>query len=104
MRTIEETVAIRLSGRIDVSTVSSCRDLLQAALDETGGTLVVDLGGVDLIDLTGLGMLVAAQHRARRGGRDIVLRNVPPRVTRLLRATRLDRVLHVERPGVSTVA
>lgn len=101
---IEESLPIRLSGRIDVSTVATCRELLQDALDGVDGTLVVDLADVDVIDVTGLGMLVAAQHRARRTGRDIVLRNVPPRVTRLLRATRLDRVLHVEPAAVPIVA
>ena len=98
------SAVVTLSGRVDVSTVSADRERLHSALDEGTGPLVVDLAGVELIDATGLGMLVAAQHRAHRVGRHIVLRGVPPRVTRLLRATRLDRVLGTEPAPVSVVA
>ncbi len=85
-----------LSGRLDASTVSSCRSRLHAAVDHGVGPLVIDLGAVDVIDATALGMLVGTQRRAERIGRVVVLRDVPPRVARLLRFTHLDRVLHVE--------
>jgi anti-anti-sigma factor len=57
---------------------------------------VVDLAGLELLDATGLGVLVGAHRRARRDGRELVLRATPARVTRLLRALRLDRVLILE--------
>jgi anti-anti-sigma factor len=56
----------------------------------------VDVSGVETVDATGLGMLVAADQRAKRAGRRLVLRDAHPRLLRILRATRLHRVLTVE--------
>src|SRR5206468_7547502 len=63
------------------------------------GDLVVDLGRAELIDATGLGVLVGTHRRADRAGRRLVLRAVPDRIDRLLIATRLHRVLAVEQIG-----
>lgn len=88
------TVVLR--GRLDVSTVADVRIALHAAVDTGSGDLLVDLGGVDVVDASGLGVLVGAHRRAGRVGRRVVLRNVPERILRLLALTRLNRVLHVE--------
>lgn len=51
---------------------------------------------MDLVDATGLGVLVGADRRAKLAGRRVVLRDVRPRLLRILRATRLHRVLTIE--------
>lgn len=85
-----------LLGRLDASTVASCRRTLHAAVDQGTGTVILDVGGLEQLDATGLAMLLGTARRAELAGRDLVLRNVPPRVTRLLRLTRLNRVLREE--------
>ncbi|MGN6245811.1 MAG: STAS domain-containing protein [Motilibacteraceae bacterium] len=85
-----------LSGRLDVHSVADVRAELHAAIDDGVGPLVVDLAGVEVADVTGLGVLVGAHRRAGRAGRTLVLRRVPPRLARLLTATRLHRILAVE--------
>lgn len=90
------TTTLALIGRIDVLTVSEVRERLHAAVDAGAGTLVLDLSAVDGIDATGLGVLVGTQRRAQRRGQRLVLRGTPPRFARLLRATRLQRVLPTE--------
>ena len=90
------TSEVVLSGRLDVSTVHEVRRTLHAALDAGSGDLVVDLRDVELLDATGLGMLVGAHRRAGRGGRRLVLRNLGPQLARLLRVSRLNRILLVE--------
>jgi anti-anti-sigma factor len=67
--------------------------VLHAALATGSGPLVVDISGVELLDATGLGVLVGAHRRARLDGRELVLRGASPRVARLLKVTRLDRVI-----------
>jgi anti-anti-sigma factor len=57
---------------------------------------VVDLAGVEIVDASGLGVLVGAHRLASRRERRLVLRHVPQRVERLLAATRLNRVLAIE--------
>jgi anti-anti-sigma factor len=85
-----------LVGRLDVATVADVREALQRAIDGGEGPLVVDLAQVEVMDATGLGVLVGAHRRAGRCGRTLVLRHVPPRLSRLLTATRLHRILRVE--------
>ena len=87
---------VALSGRLDVHSVSDVRAVLHAAIDAGDGDLVVDLSEVDLVDATGLGVLVGADRRAKLAGRRVVLRDVRPRLLRILRATRLHRVLTIE--------
>jgi anti-sigma B factor antagonist len=95
---------IALSGRLDVSAVSDVRAALHEALDAGSGDLVVDLSGVELIDATGLGVLLGADRRAKLLGRRIVLRDAPPRVRRILRVTRLNRVLTLDAAASVAVA
>jgi len=89
------TNEIVLSGRLDVSTVHEVRSALHAAVDEGSGDLVVDMRAVEMLDPIGLGMLVGAHRRAGRAGRRLVLRNLGPQLERLLRVSRLNRILVV---------
>lgn len=96
-RTAEPVGCLVVSGRLDVSTVSEVRGRLHAAVDTGYGDLMLDLSGLELVDATGLGMLLGTHRRAALAGRRLVLCDVPPRVSRLLVRTRLHRVLHVQR-------
>jgi len=89
---------IALEGRLDVHAVADVRSTLHAAIDAGSGDLVVDVSGVELVDRTGLGVLVGADRRAKLAGRRVVLRDAGPRLVRILRATGLHRVLTVEVP------
>jgi anti-anti-sigma factor len=93
-----------LSGRLDASTVSALRERMNAAVDGGVGQLVVDMSAVGTIDVTGLNMLLGARRRAKRADREMVLRGVPVRVARLLKVTRLDRVLREESGTGAAVA
>jgi anti-sigma B factor antagonist len=88
---------VRLSGHLDVRSVGDVRQELNDLIDATSGDVIVDLGAVDVVDATGLGLLVAAHRRVERLGRSLVLRHPLPPVVRILAVTRLSRVLHVER-------
>lgn len=95
---------VALSGRLGSASVGDARIVLSAAIDAGVEDLLLDLGGVELVDATGLGVLVGGHRRAERAGRRLVLRNVPERIDRLLFATRLHRVLVVDRPPNEGVA
>ncbi len=92
---------LALSGRLDVHAAADARLELADAVDAGEGELVLDLTALEGVDPTGLGVLVGAHRRAGRLGRTLVLRDTPPAVGRLLRRTRLDRVLcQTMSPGV----
>jgi anti-anti-sigma factor len=94
----QETTELRLTGGLTVHTAADIRLLVHSAVDEGHGDLILDLGGVEDVDPTGLGVLVGAHRRAGRAGRRLVLRNVPPVLDRLLTVTRLRRILHIQYP------
>ncbi len=85
---------VTVEGRIDVHTVADVRLALHACIADGSGDLYLHLGAAEIGDATGIGLLVETHHRARRSGRRLVLGPLTPRTERLLRAARLDRVLH----------
>jgi anti-anti-sigma factor len=87
---------MHVAGRVDSTTVSELRERLHSAVDGGVGVVILDLTDVEMIDATGLAMLVGTHRRAMRAGRELLLRGTPQRITRLLAATGLDRVLHTE--------
>ncbi|MEU4538368.1 STAS domain-containing protein [Streptosporangium sp. NPDC023825] len=94
---------VGVGNRLDVGTVARVRPRLHEAVDSGHGDLIVDLSRLEMIDATGLGVLVGTHRRALVAERRLILRGVPPRVMRVLAVTRLNRVLTVELP-VAAVA
>ena len=92
-----EGPSVFLSGRLDVVVAADVRLALAAAVDAGAGELVLDVSRLSGVDATGLGVLVGAHRRAGRAGRMLVLQDVPPPLGRVLRLTRLDRVLRTAR-------
>lgn len=84
---------VAVSGRLDVSTVAEVRVALCGVLDRGSGDLLIHLAHANVHDATGLGVIVGIHHRARRLGRRLILVDASPRLDRLLRASRLNRVI-----------
>jgi anti-anti-sigma factor len=94
--TVVDGQLITLTGRLDVIGAAAAREALHAAIATGAGPLVVDLSGVELLDATGLGVLIGSHRRARLAGRHLVLRDAAPRVARILWLTRVDRIIAIE--------
>ncbi|MCK2221697.1 STAS domain-containing protein [Actinomadura sp. ATCC 31491] len=92
---------VRIGARLDAGTSAGVRERLHEAIDAGAGDLILDLAELEMIDATGLGVLVGAHRRAMDAERRLVLRGVPPRIMRILAVTRLNRVLHVEVPAAA---
>lgn len=86
-------VELRVQGLLGVPSVADVRTALSRAIDAGAGDLVLHLGAAEVTDATGLGVIVGAHHRARRAGRRLVIADASPRLERLLRATKLSRVI-----------
>jgi anti-sigma B factor antagonist len=95
---------LTMSGRLDGRSAPAARTALQRVIDDGAGDLIVRVPRLEIWDASGLGVLVGAQRRARQAGRRMVLLEVPPRQLRLLRATRLHRVLGVPIDPVAVAA
>src|SRR6476620_9352570 len=88
---------LRLSGDIDFFTEDEFRAEAERLLDDAEiDRLVVDLGDVDVMDSSGLSLLVDLLRLCRDLELPMKLRAVPERVVQLLDLTRLDQVIPVE--------
>lgn len=88
--------AVVLSGVIDLATLPELHDILgRAALEHPGDVVAVDVDGVDVLDDTGLGVLLGAAARIRHGGGDLVVVASRPALAERLAATGFDRAVRV---------
>jgi len=90
-----DTAVLRVAGEDDVFTAPQLREALVGALDEGARDVVVDLEGVDFLDSTGLGVLVAGLKRVRQHGGDLSLVCTREHILKILDVTGLIKVLTV---------
>jgi anti-sigma B factor antagonist len=95
-RSEADRTVLEVAGEVDVYTGPTLRDRIADLLDGGAHDLIVDLGRVDFIDSTGLGVLVGALNRARELGGSLQLICAQERVLKLLRITGLDQVFTVK--------
>jgi anti-sigma B factor antagonist len=95
---------LHVTGRLDGTSVSAARDRLHTAIARDRSDVILDVSGVEWVDVTGLGMIVDAHRRLRRDGRRLVLRGCAPRVRRALAVTKLSRIMVIEREAATPAA
>lgn len=93
-----------LLGALDVRCTAELRTALYALLGRTTGDVLVDIEGVDSIDMTTLKMLAVANRFAEREGRRVVLCGVSTAVRRLLHLSHLRWMIPVEPQAHSTAS
>ena len=84
---------VSLFGELDVATAPDMKERLVDLVNEGRSRIVLDLGGVDFLDSTGLGMIVSALKRARTHGGDLRIVCTESRITRLFEITGLDKAI-----------
>lgn len=88
---------VGLSGRFDAHEVPQVRQALMQATNRTKGHVVIDLGGVNFIDSSGLACLVQGMKYCREHGADQILCNLQQPVRIIFELTRLDRAFKIMR-------
>lgn len=90
------STVVRVRGEVDLYTAPQLRERLDQALEEGNATVVVDLGDLDFIDSTGLGVLVGALKQARSAGGDVTLRNPGKSTHKILEIAGLTELFTIE--------
>lgn len=88
-------LVVRPEGELDHDSVEPLLDALEQAVDDRPGRVVVDCGGLEFCDSTGLNLLLRAHAAARRTGLPLLLAAPGRVVGRLLEITGADEVLAV---------
>lgn len=92
-----EWTVVAVGGEVDVATAPKLRERLISLIGEGRTHLVVDLGGVEFIDSTGLGVLVGALKRVRTHDGRLALVCTSPRVVKVFEITGLTKVFAIHR-------
>jgi anti-sigma B factor antagonist len=81
-----------VSGRLDLVAGPKLKALIDATV--TGGSTygVVDLGGCEFIDSSGLGAIIGGLKRSREAGGDLRIAAPRGQVTRAIELMKLDRI------------
>jgi anti-sigma B factor antagonist len=87
---------LSVAGEVDLATSPELKRVLFEALDAGLRDLRLNMAAVELIDATGIGVLVSASNRAQSEGGRISVRAPSPAVRRVLVAVDLDGVIQVE--------
>jgi anti-sigma B factor antagonist len=91
----EGTVELALGGDLDMSATFALEPVLDRVLADGPGELVLDLGEVDFVDSSGLGLLIATHERSGRAEVEMAITGAGPEIQRLFHVAGLDGVLHV---------
>ena len=88
-------VHVELSGELDISTAANVETRLMEVEKSAPARLILDLRRVNFIDSTGLSMIINADGRARKEGRQLTIVSGDGVPRRILRTVGLEDRLDV---------
>jgi anti-anti-sigma factor len=89
------TTTFILSGPMTFADLNNMRDIIAAFQEPGVKSCVLDLGAVDFIDSTALGMLLLAREAAIGKGVAISIKNMRHQVRRVMEAARFDQLFTI---------
>ncbi|MEV8293882.1 anti-sigma factor antagonist [Streptomyces rochei] len=84
---------LEFRGEIDIASAAEIVPHLDRETGRPGARVVLDLGGIEFFDCSGLRLLYRARHRVLDGGGEVHLVCAHPLTLRMLRITGLAGVL-----------
>jgi anti-sigma B factor antagonist len=96
IRHVEGTTVLEVSGRVTLGEGGvTLRDAIQDALNTGATKLIVDMGGVNYMDSSGVGELTAAYTSARNKGCEVKLLHLTRRIDDLMQITKLATIFDI---------
>ncbi|MBC7954230.1 MAG: STAS domain-containing protein [Rhodospirillaceae bacterium] len=93
---MSEDVIIPLAGRLTFSENAGFREIVIGLEKHGAAKVVFDLAALDLMDSTGLGMLLVARETVTEQGGHVALRNATGQVGRMLDLARFGDFFTME--------
>lgn len=91
-----EQIIMTINGSVYVEEAALIREQLVDYLDKGYKYFVINMGNVDYIDSSGLGVLVGIQKRAIKNGGNVRIKDIKGIVKELFELTRLIKVFVTE--------
>ena len=82
-------------GRMDAQVSALLKEHIQELLDTGATQLIMDLEGLEFLDSSGLGALVACLRRVKEKKGEIKLAGLRPEVRSIFDITRVSRLFHI---------
>lgn len=86
---------VSVCGEIDIYTARQFKENLYRIVDKSEKDIIVDLGELNYIDSTGLGIFVGTLKKARLSGRNIRIENTKDNIKKLFTITGLDKLFMI---------
>jgi anti-sigma B factor antagonist len=86
-----DCAVLQVTGEVDVYTAPMLRERIREIAAKGAVHLIADLGQVDFLDSTGLGVLVGGLKRLREDGGSLALVITTPRLLRIFQITGLTK-------------
>jgi len=104
-RQVESVTIVDLSGRITLGEASVVvRDLINDLMSKGNKKVLLNLGEVDYIDSSGIGLLVSSFTTVRSQGGELKLVNLSKRIGDLLKITKLYNLFDIKNDEATAVA
>ena len=88
------SLVVKLSGELDQHCAEEIREDIDRALDiKNTRSLIIDLGGVDFMDSSGLGLIMGRYKKMSARGGTIMLARPKPAVDRLLDLSGIKKLI-----------
>jgi len=88
--------SVAVSGEVDIFNSQEMKTSLIDLVNEKNADMTLDCAGLEYIDSTALGALVAVLKNIKNYGGSMRLRNVRPNLLKLFRITNLDKAFVIE--------
>jgi anti-sigma B factor antagonist len=86
---------VRAAVEVDATNAQDLRSAIVAAITTGAERLIVDMGGTEFCDSTGLNVLVRAHKRLADGGGELLLVATEPTLLRIFKVTGMDTMFHL---------
>jgi len=83
---------INVGGEVDVYTAQSLIELIQQEIADGQHRLILDLSGIDFIDVHGLGTITGIYKRLQEHNGQLRLAGITPRLQRIFEVIGLDKI------------
>ncbi len=103
-RRVNETPILDVTGEVDSYNAPRLRERMVALIDEGPRVLIINMTGVEYIDSTGLGTLVAALKRATEKGGTLSIICPNEQIFKVFHITGLVKVFPIHKDEQSALA